>query len=127
MQREQPTPHGRGAVSDRMSATEALQVLVNDAIISSGRMREILGMSPEEQRAHWRSSHEMAVCPPIHVEVRREGEDEGLSRVFVRIEVEGKWFTIIDTLHVDGGHTSEIIEPLGIDSAIQNAREGNGE
>jgi hypothetical protein len=110
-------------VTDRISATEALQILVNDEIISSGRMREILGMNPEEQRAHWRSSHEMAVCPPIPAEGRRESE--GASRLFVRIEGEGKWFTIIDTFHVDGGHTSEIIEPLGIDRAIQNAmREG---
>jgi hypothetical protein len=110
-------------MTDRMSATEALQVLVNEEVISAGRMREILGMKPEEQRAHWRATHEMAVCPPIHIEVRREGETEGLSRVFVRIEVDGKWFTIIDSLHVDGGHTSEIIEPLGIDSAIQSAKE----
>ena len=108
---------------DRMSATEALQVLVNDEVISASRMREILAMKPEAQRAHWRATHEMAVCPPIHVEVRREAE--GLSRIFVRFEMDGKWVTIINTTHVDGGHTSEIIEPLGMLAAIEAAmREG---
>jgi len=93
------------------------QILVNDEVISADRMREILGMKPEEQRAHWRFSHQVAACPPVHVEVRRESE--GLSRVLVHIEINGKWRTILNSLHVDGCHTSEIVEPLGILKALE--------
>ncbi len=34
----------------RPDAVEALQILVSESVISAGRMREILDMSPEDQR-----------------------------------------------------------------------------
>jgi len=76
-------------------ADEALQILVSDEVISAGRAREILNMTPEEQRAHWRLTHDMSVCPPVHAEIRREAE--GLSRLFVRIHVDGKWRSPVPT------------------------------
>ena len=106
-------------------AEEALQILVNDEVISAGRMREILAMTPEDQRAHWRLTQDMAVCPPIHAEIRRARE--GLSELLVSIHVEGQWYTVIREKHVDGGHLSHIIEPLGIMLAIERAKEAQPE
>ena len=103
-----------------MKAVDALQILVNDNVISTGRMREILSTSPEDQRAHWRTTHDMAVSPPIHAEVCRVSE--GLSELSVRIEVAGKWYSVITEKHVDGGHTSHIVEPFGILKAIAEQR-----
>lgn len=107
-----------------MEAHEALDILVSGGVISSGRAREILGMSPDEQREHWRKTHDLAVGTPIHAEIRRESE--GLSRLIVRVEVRGVWRTIIDSLHVDGGHTSEIVEPRMWRDTVQRAEAMKG-
>lgn len=102
-------------------AARALQVLVSDGVISSGRMRELLGMSIHDQRKFWRSENWQAGIPAIHAEVRKEAE--GLSRVIVSIEINDAWRTIIDESRVDGGHTSHIIEPKGIAAMLEAQRE----
>jgi len=56
------------------TAMRALMVLVADGIISSNRAREIVGMTHEEQRAHWRREHKQAmrdVAAQLEAEIKR--------------------------------------------------------
>jgi hypothetical protein len=49
---------------------------------------------------------------------------EGFKREWtVKIELDKKWITVIRESHGDGGHSSHIVEPLGIQAAIDAAIE----
>jgi len=64
----------------RSSEMRALMVLVADEIISSDRAREIVAMTHEEQREHWRREHKQALDEKLTILLVENGALRAANR-----------------------------------------------